>query len=174
MIGQLGPRAAEILNESHCKTEDQLQLVTQQAQILHQFALESVATMQQLAPHIERYARMETLLTDPNKLTAFVVDYNNHVQTLPHVERAARMETLLTDADRLAAYTVDFFTHVNPLPDRPNAAASLVRPDFPSMPTNSGGNGQMRLANVRPDQRWMVADKMESQGLLQGKPIIVQ
>lgn len=141
LIGQLGPRAAEILNESHCKTEDQLQMASQQAQVLHQFALESVQTMQQLAPHIERYGRMEELLTDP---------------------------------DRLAAYTVDYFTHVNPLPERPNAAASLVRPDFPSMPTNSGGNGQMRLADVRPDQRYMVADQMEARGLMNGKLIVVQ
>jgi len=95
-------------------------------------------------------------------------------QLAPHIERYARMESLLTDPDRLAAYTVDYFTYIKPLPERPNAAASLVRPDFPSMPTNSGGNGQMRLANVRPDQRWMVADRMEAQGLMNGKTIIVQ
>lgn len=141
MIGQLGPRAAEILNESHCKIEDQLLRSQQQAHVLHQFALQSVQTMQELAPHIDRYGRMEELLTDPN---------------------------------RLAAYTVDYFTHVQPLPERPNAAASLVRPDFPAMPPSGGGDGQLRLANIRPEQRWMVADQMEKQGLLQGKPIIVQ
>lgn len=93
----------------------------------------------------------------------------------PHIERYAAMEHLLTDGNRLAAYTVDYFTHVEPQPDRPNAAASLVRPEFPAMPSGAGQqDGQLRLANIRPDQRWMVADQMEKQGLLRGKPILVQ
>lgn len=137
----MGPRAAEILNESHCKLEDALRQTQQQLQEFQKFAIDSVNTVSQLAPHIERYAAMEALLTDP---------------------------------DRLAQYTVDYFTHVHPVPDRPNAAASLVRPDFPSMPASAGGDGQLRLANIRPDQRWMVADKLERQGAFRDKQIVVQ
>ncbi len=142
MIAQYGPRAAEILNESHCKIEDQLVRLTQHAQELQAFGVQSVMTINALAPHIERYGNMENLLTDSN---------------------------------RLAQYTVDYFTHVDPVPDRPqpeSASASLVRPDFPSIPMPNTPGG-VRLADVRPEQRWMVADQMERSGLLQGKPLIV-
>jgi hypothetical protein len=140
LIQAMGPRAAEMLNESHCKLEDLYQQQQQQIAELNQFAVNSYDTMRQLAPHIQRYEAMETLMTDP---------------------------------DRLAAYTVDFFTHVHPLPPRENAVRPLVRPDFPASPAGDGGNGEMRLADVRPEQRWMVADQMERQGLMRGKQILV-
>jgi hypothetical protein len=136
----MGPRAAEMLNESHCKLEDLYQQQAQQLAELNQFALTSVDTMRQLAPHIQRYEAMENMVTDP---------------------------------DRLAAYTVDFFTHVHPLPERQSATRPMVRPDYPSSPQGAGGGGQMRLADVRPEQRWMVADQMERQGMLRGKQILV-
>jgi hypothetical protein len=140
LIQAMGPRAAEMLNESHCKLEDFY--VQQQHQIaeLNQFAINSYDTMRQLAPHIQRYEAMENMVTDPN---------------------------------RLAAYTVDFFNHVHPLPPRENAVRPLVRPDYPSTPSSNGGNGEMRLADIRPEQRWMVADQMERQGLMRGKQILV-
>lgn len=121
--------------------EDELIKTRQLLEEFQKFAVDSVNTVSQLAPHIERYAAMEELLTDP---------------------------------DKLAQYTVDYFTHVHPVPDRFNAAASLVRPDFPSMPVSAGGDGQLRLANIRPDQRWMVADKLERQGAFRNKPLVVQ
>jgi hypothetical protein len=122
---------------------------------------------------------MEDELNRTKAMLQESIAFNQHSiqvmqQLAPHIERYGAMENLLLDADRLAAYTVDYFTHVQPLPERPNAAASLVRPEFPSMPASSGNDGTMRLANVRPDQRWIVADQMEQQGLLRGKPIVVQ
>jgi hypothetical protein len=140
LIQAMGPRAAEMLNESHCKLEDMYQQQAQQLAELNQFALTSVDTMAQLYPHIQRYQAMENMVTDP---------------------------------DRLAAYTVDFFNHVHPLPPRENAVRPLVRPDFPSSPSGNGGNGEMQLRDVRPEQRWMVADQMERQGLMRGKQILV-
>jgi hypothetical protein len=141
LIQAYGPRAAEIINESHCRLEDALKRAAIENQHLRQFANQSIRTINALRPHIERYAKMEHLLTNP---------------------------------ERLANYTVDFFTKVVPVPPRPNAAAPLVRPDFPSMPTQSGNSGGVRLGDIRPDQRWMVADKMERSGMLRGKQILVQ
>lgn len=122
--------------------EDQLNQMTQAARELQAFGVQSVQLINELAPHIDRYGKMESLLTDSN---------------------------------RLAQYTVDYFTHVDPVPDRPDptsASASLVRPEFPAIPMpNTPGN--IRLADVRPEQRWMVADQLEKNGMLQGKPIVV-
>lgn len=116
--------------------------MTQAARELHAFGVQSVQLINELAPHIDRYGKMESLLTDSN---------------------------------RLAQYTVDYFTHVDPVPDTPqreNASASLVRPDFPAIPMPNTPGG-IRLADVRPEQRWMVADQLEKNGMLQGKPIVV-
>lgn len=106
-----------------------------EAQALHAFGVQSVATVNALAPHMERYQEMENLLVDP---------------------------------DRLAAYTVDFFTKVHPVNSQP-----VPQYQHPQLPPAHQSPGGIDLASIRPDQRWMVVDEMERQGLLQGKPLII-
>lgn len=89
LIQQFGPRAAEILNEYACNLEDQLQALTQQYQESMAYNVRSFETVQALAPHIQRYQAMETLLTDPNRLAQYTVDYFTHVQPLPERPNAA-------------------------------------------------------------------------------------
>lgn len=85
LIQQFGPRAAEILNEYACQLEDQLQALTQQYEESMAYNIRSFETVQALAPHIQRYQAMENLLTDPDKLAAYTVDYFTYVQ--PVAER---------------------------------------------------------------------------------------
>ena len=87
----------------------------------------------------------------------------------PHIQRYAQMEDMLTDPNRLAAYTVDYFTHVVPVQTQQQ---QFQRPEFPGGAPSGGGGGQFQLAQVRPDQRWMVADQLEKQGMFRGKVLI--
>lgn len=83
------------------------------------------------------------------------------------------MEILLTDPDLLAAYVNDFFTHIVPLPKQDDAVA-YQRASFPEMPTGGSGNSAVNLSDVRPDQRWIVADQMEAAGLFSGKTLVIE
>lgn len=89
LIQQFGPRAAEILNEYACQLEDQLQALAQQYQESMAYNVRSFETIQALVPHIQRYQAMETLLTDPDRLAAYTVDYFTYVQPLPERPNAA-------------------------------------------------------------------------------------
>lgn len=79
----LGPRAAEVLNESHCKTEDELAQTQKVLALYHQRLMEANYTIGALSPHIQRYSAMEALLTDPDRLAAYTVDFFTHVHPLP-------------------------------------------------------------------------------------------
>lgn len=92
-------------------------------------------------------------------------------QLKPHIARYGQMEQMLTDPNRLAAYTVDFFTHVHPVQNQ-QPQPQFQRPEFPGGAPSGGGGRQFSLAQVRPDQRWQVADQMERQGMFQGKVLI--
>lgn len=89
LIKQFGPRAAEIINEYACHLEDKLQALTQAYQESMDYNIRSFETIQALAPHIQRYQAMENLLTDPDKLAAYTVDYFTYVQPLPERPNAA-------------------------------------------------------------------------------------
>lgn len=155
LISHYGERAAEILNESHCKLED---LYSQQASQLaefQRFAINAHRTVASLAPHIQRYESMENLLLDPN---------------------------------RLADYTVNFFTHVHPVPStselmqmqqqqqmQPQQMQQVQRAALPATPqgyTNGSNGSRVNLADVPPEHRWMVADRMEKAGMFNGKVLI--
>lgn len=85
------------------------------------------------------------------------------------------MEQLMTDPDRLAKYTIGFFTHVVPINNQQQQQPQFSRPEFPAMPmAQGGGQQQFSLAQVRPEERWRVADQMERQGLFRGKQLVVQ
>lgn len=152
-----GRRAAEVLNESHCKLEDELKRYQATATVYARQATVADRTIKALVPHIATYQAADRTIR----------------ALVPHINRYNNMEQLLSDPTRLAKYTVDMFTHVYPVQakERPSATQPLVRPDFPSMPS-ARVPGNVRLGDVRPDQRWMVADRMEKAGLMRGKPIV--
>lgn len=114
------------------------------------------------------------------ELRAFGVQATMTINGLaPHIQRYANMENLLTNSSRLAQYTVDYFTYIDPIPEPEpepvhikSAATSMVRPDFPAIPMPNTPGG-VRLADVRPEMRWQVADQLEKSGLFQGKPLII-
>jgi hypothetical protein len=94
-------------------------------------------------------------------------------QLNPHIERYKAMETLLTEPTLLAAYVNDFFTQVHPVQTEAEQQHSS-RPAFPDMPASTGNGGKVNLSDIRPDQRWMVADQMEQAGLFNGKRLVVE
>ncbi len=132
------------LNKYACDLEDTLQAYGAELQKTQQFVQYQHDVLQKLSPHIERYKAMETLLTDPTLLASYVNDY---------------------------------FTHVHPV-EAGNPAAQqppgYERQPFPSMPSSNSGNGKINLSDVRPDQRWMVADQMEQAGLFNGKQLVIE
>lgn len=89
LIKQHGPRAAEIVNEYACELEDRLQALTQAYQESMDYNVRSFETIQALAPHIQRYQAMENLMTNPDSLAAYTVDFFTHVQPLPERPNAA-------------------------------------------------------------------------------------
>lgn len=89
LIQQFGPRAAEILNEYACQLEDRMQAMTQAYQESMDYNVRSFETIQALAPHIQRYQAMENLMTNPDSLAAYTVDFFTHVQPLPERPNAA-------------------------------------------------------------------------------------
>lgn len=129
------------LNKYACDLEDTLQAYGQQLGQTQQFVQYQHQVLERLAPHMERYKAMETLLLDP---------------------------TLL------AAYVNDFFTHVHPVEQQAEQEVQAQRQAFPSMPAGNGGGNKINLSDVRPDQRWMVADQMEQAGLFSGKRLVVE
>jgi hypothetical protein len=92
----------------------------------------------------------------------------------PHIARYKAMETLLLDPSLLAAYVNDFYTHVHPVETEAEQQIQAQRSAFPQMPTVDGGGTKVNLSDVRPDQRWMVADQMEQAGLFSGKRLVVE
>jgi hypothetical protein len=89
LIQQFGPRAAEILNEYACQLEDQMEALNQAYQESMAYNVRSYETIQALAPHIQRYQAMENLMTDPDKLAAYTVDFFTYVEPLPERPNAA-------------------------------------------------------------------------------------
>jgi hypothetical protein len=89
LIQQFGPRAAEILNEYACQLEDKMEALTQAYQESMAYNVRSFETIQALAPHIQRYQAMENLMTDPDSLAAYTVDFFTYVQPLPERPNAA-------------------------------------------------------------------------------------
>ena len=89
LIAQYGGRAAEIINEYACQLEDKLQALTQAYQESMAYNVRSFETIQALAPHIQRYQAMENLLTNPDSLAAYTVDFFTYVQPLPERPNAA-------------------------------------------------------------------------------------
>lgn len=76
--------------------EDQVQQLSQQLQALAQHYQESMQynatsyeTIQALAPHIQRYQAMETLMTDADRLAEYTNNYFTYVQPLPERPNAA-------------------------------------------------------------------------------------
>jgi hypothetical protein len=112
----LGPDAAAILNESHCQLEDSLtELKNKHTQLQHLYQVQGQhlraaeqtinalaphiqnyvsleRTVDQLTPHIERYNQMENLLTDPNSLAAYTVDFFTHVHPVQSVREQQQMQ----------------------------------------------------------------------------------
>ena len=88
----MGPRAAEKINASHCELEDRYNALLEEARALQAFGMQSVATMNALAPHIARYQEMENLLTDPDRLAAYTVDFFTHVHPTPSSAEMAQMQ----------------------------------------------------------------------------------
>lgn len=147
--GRVWPSDAEVLNaiapaqlnKYACDLEDAVQTYGQGLGESQQFSQYQHQVIMRLAPHIERYKAMETLLLNPSLL---------------------------------AAYCNDFFTHVHPVEAEAEAEIQSQRAAFPQMPASSGGTGKVNLSDVRPDQRWMVADQMEAAGLFSGKKLVVE
>lgn len=102
--------------------------------------------------------------------------YQNQVieKLEPHMQRYKAMETLLLDPELLAAYVNDFYTHVHPVESEAEQQVQAQRTAFPQMPASSGSAGKVNLSDIRPDQRWMVADQMEQAGLFSGKRLVVE
>lgn len=102
------------------------------------------------------------------------VGYQHQVieQLRPHLERYKAMEILLTTPDLLAAYVQDLFTQVYPVQTETNQ--QLERQGFPEMPSGQTNNSNISLSDIRPDQRWLVADQMEEAGLFSGKQLVVE
>jgi len=95
-------------------------------------------------------------------------------QLKPHIDRYKAMETLLTEPTLLAAYTKDFFTHVHPVESTQERQERAHRQAFPDMPPVQGNRASINLSDVRPDQRWMVADDMERHGMFTNKVLVVE
>lgn len=142
--------APSVLNKYACDLEDTLQVYGAKLQETQQFAQYQHDVIEKLAPHIERYKAMETLLLDPNLLAAYVNDY---------------------------------FTHVVPVQSSQEQATALgqqaqglvqARPQFPAMPDAQGNSGRINLSDVRPDQRYLIADQMEANGMFNGKRLVVE
>lgn len=96
-------------------------------------------------------------------------------QLKPHIDRYKAMETLLTEPSLLAAYTKDFFTHVHPVQsERDKQEMAVSRASFPDMPPAQGNRSSINLSDVRPDQRWMVADDMERHGMFANKVLVME
>lgn len=130
------------LNKYACDLEDTLQAYGKKLGETQQFTQYQHQVLERLAPHMERYKAMETLLLNPSLL---------------------------------AAYVNDFFTHVHPVEVQAEQQIQAQRQAFPQMPAgNGGGNGKVNLSDIRPDQRWMVADQMEQAGLFSGKRLVVE
>lgn len=80
----MGPRAAEIINESHLKLENELIRYQKLFQLANEQLEKANQTIAALAPHIQRYAAMENLLTNPDRLARYTVDFFTHVHPLPN------------------------------------------------------------------------------------------
>lgn len=89
LIAQYGGRAAEIINEYACQLEDKLEALSQAYQESMAYNVNSYETIQALAPHIQRYQAMESLLTNPDSLAAYVVDFFTYVEPIPDRPNAA-------------------------------------------------------------------------------------
>lgn len=93
LIATIGPRAAEVINESHCALEDELAKTQAVLSLYHQRLMEANYTIGALSPHIQRYKAMEQLMSDPNRLAAYTVDFFTHVHPLP--ERPSASQSLV-------------------------------------------------------------------------------
>ena len=117
------------------------------AQTFQQAYAQAYQTAEQIAPHMERYQRLEALLSDMEALLPYVNDLSN-------LEFGCDLVQLL--AQYGPAQQV-------PVPQRP---------EFPGMPAQGQTIQQFSLAQVRPEDRWRVADQMERAGMFQGKTLI--
>lgn len=140
--------APSVLNKYACDLEDTLQVYGQKLGETQQFAQYQHDVIEKLAPHIERYKAMETLLLDPNLLAAYVNDYFTHVVPVQSTtEQQAQAQT---------------------------QGLVQARPQFPAMPDAQGNSGRINLSDVRPDQRYLIADQMEANGMFSGKRLVVE
>lgn len=100
-------------------------------------------TIQNLAPHVERYQKMEALMTNPDSLAQYTVDFFTHVHPVQSVREQQAVQQ------------------------------QMQRPSFPDMPAaNAQGSGQVVLGQVAPWERYKVADAMEQQGFFRTKVLV--
>jgi hypothetical protein len=85
--GIYGENAAEILNRSHCQLEDaleqQVSINQQLVQEYHSYALATAQLTAELQEHINRYVAMEEMVTDPDKLADYVIQFYTYAHPVP-------------------------------------------------------------------------------------------
>jgi hypothetical protein len=146
-----GPRAAEIINESHCKLENELIKTQKLFQIANEQLARANQTIAALTPHIQRYQSMERLMTDPDRLAKYTIGFFTDVYPVQSTREQQQQQLAVSQS--------------NP----------YQRPNFPALPPAQGGGGQqLALASVRPEERWKVADQMERQGMFRTKQLIME
>jgi hypothetical protein len=87
---------------------------------------------------------MESLLTDPNALASYTVDFFTHVHPVQSVR------------------------------EQQAAQQQMSRPSFPDMPAANAAPGQVSLGQIAPWERYKVSDAMERQGMFREKVIVGQ
>lgn len=143
---QLGPNAPAILNRSHCQLEDRLAMADELIKVYDQFFLDSVHFTEALKPHAARYEALENLLLDPDALKEYYIQLRLHA-----------------DGGQVQQQQPQQQVYQQQVPDERQYREVQA---FPSMPSQSAPADDPRFDDIRPDLRWLILDKMETDRLI--------